>query len=246
MPWAPLAETHFLRYTLHLPLGGWRNINRPHSLVSPSPMDFSHSQDHAACTSLPLPSEMPVMLLSECYLFPGCFLPLFIFEQRYRDMLAHTLKNHRMFCIGTRESKSGTGVVPVSTAGLVHTCVKHDDGTSHLILLGLRRIRLTGWVQEAPFPVAKVEAMPSEPAPRAVLEQLRTEALNNLPGCPEESAEAVKSLSDHLRKCADPEIVCDILAYHFLHRCKSLRAVLMETCVVKRYQALLQALKSKG
>lgn len=209
-------------------------------------MDFSNSQDHAACTSLTLPGEMPVMLLSECYLFPGCFLPLFIFEQRYRDMLAHALKTHRMFCIGTRDTKSSNGVVPVSTAGLVHTCVKHDDGTSHLILLGMRRIRLTGWVQETPFPIATIEPIASEPAPREILEELRTEALSHLPPCPEESAATVKALSEHLRQCNDPEIVCDILAYHFLHRCKSLRAVLMETCVIKRYRALLQALKSKG
>jgi len=209
-------------------------------------MDFSNSQDHAACTSLTLPSEMPVMLLSECYLFPGCFLPLFIFEQRYRDMLAHVLQTHRMFCIGTRDTKAGGGVVPVSTAGLVHTCVKHEDGTSHLILLGLRRIRFTGWVQDLPFPIAHVEPVPSQPAPLEILEELRTEALSHLPPCPDESAETVKALGEHLRQCKDPEIVCDILAYHFLHRCKSLRAVLNETCVIKRYKALLQALKGKG
>lgn len=208
-------------------------------------MDSHPSQDHAACSAITLPGEMPVMLLSECYLFPGCFLPLFIFEQRYRDMLTHVLQTNRMFCIGTRESKTSNGVFPISTAGMVHTCVKHDDGTSHLILLGMRRIRFTGWVQESPFPIAKIEAMASQPAPADVLEELRAEALSHLPACPEESAEAVKALSDQLRKCDNPEIVCDILAYHFLHRCKSLRAVLMEPCVVKRYQALLHALKGK-
>ena len=186
------------------------------------------------------------MILSECYLFPGCFIPLFIFEQRYRDMLKHALQTHRMFCIGTRESKTSSNVLPISTAGLVHSCVKHDDGTSHLILMGLRRIRLVNWKQESPFPLATIEPVATSKAPIEELNRLRDEALDNLPGCPEESAEAVRSLSERLRTCSDPEIVCDILAYHFIRRCKPLRAVLTETCAIKRYQTLLQELKAQA
>ena len=33
---------------------------------------------------------------------PGCFLPLFIFEERYRLMLKHALNTDRMFCVGIR------------------------------------------------------------------------------------------------------------------------------------------------
>jgi Lon protease-like protein len=209
-------------------------------------MDFSPPQDYDACTALSLPAEMPVMVLSECYLFPGCFLPLFIFEQRYRDMIKHALQTHRMFCIGTRESKTSPNVLPISTAGLVHSCVKHDDGTSHLILMGLRRIRLVGWKQESPFPLARIEPVATSEASVEVLNQLRNEALENLPTCHEESAEVMQNLSNKLRQCENPELVCDILAYHFIRRCKALRAVLTETCAVKRYQTLLQELKARG
>ena len=41
-----------------------------------------------------LPSEVPVMTLPNATLFPQALLPLYIFEPRYRRMLADTLASH--------------------------------------------------------------------------------------------------------------------------------------------------------
>lgn len=209
-------------------------------------MDLTKATDQQACAGLALPDTLPVMMLSDCYLFPGCFLPLFIFEQRYREMLAHALQTHRMFCIGTRTGGDDqeNQLMRVSTAGLIHSCVKQSDGTSHLILMGLRRVRFTGWVQEKPFLLASIEPLDSEPADPAVLQSLKTEALDNLPACPSEAAEAIQLLCDKLRACNHAEMACDILAYHFIRRNAVLRAVLSETNVEKRYHLLIKELKS--
>ena len=131
----------------------------------------------------------------------------------------------------------------MSTAGLIHSCVKQADGTSHLILMGLRRVRLTGLVQEKPFLLAKVEPLVSDPADPAVLRQLKEEALHNLPECPAEAAEAIHILCDKLRACSHSEMACDILAYHFIRCSDALRAVLAEPNVEKRYRLLLKELK---
>ncbi|MDB6073482.1 MAG: hypothetical protein JWO89_1122, partial [Verrucomicrobiaceae bacterium] len=40
-------------------------------------MDQDHMKPTARC-HFSLPEEMPVMVLTDCFLFPGCFLPLFI------------------------------------------------------------------------------------------------------------------------------------------------------------------------
>ena len=49
--------------------------------------------------------------------------------------------SERFFCIGTSEPDADTDddgrpVAPISTAGMIRACVTHDDGTSHLLLLG--------------------------------------------------------------------------------------------------------------
>lgn len=196
------------------------------------------------CTALTLPAELPVMVLSDCYLFPGCFMPLFIFEQRYRDMLDTVLSGNRMFCIGSRVSKHSDEVLPVTTAGLVHACVKHDDGTSHLILMGLRRVRLLNWVGQEPYRVATVEPLPTKAAPTDVLDRLRCDALGSIPSCPDEAVPAIEALCKDLKRSSDPELVCDILSYHFINHAGTLRSLLMEPCAVRRYEVLIDALRS--
>ena len=95
--------------------------------------------------SMKLPREVPVMTLPNATLFPQALLPLYIFEPRYRQMLADALHSHRMFSVamqqpGTkRESPS-----PVAGLGLIRVSVGHRDGTSHLVLQGLARVELEG------------------------------------------------------------------------------------------------------
>ena len=184
------------------------------------------------------------MVLTDCFLFPGCFLPLFIFEERYCQMLKHALATNRMFCVGTRipRSQHGADVMMVSTAGLIRSCVTQADGTSHLMLMGMQRIKLTGWVQEKPFRIAAVEPLVTHEADQAEVVRLRDEALSNIPPCPHEAAKAMESLSEQLRLCGDPELICDILIYHFVRRSPALRAALSECCLIKRYHLLIEEL----
>src|SRR5256886_16469437 len=95
-----------------------------------------------------IPSEIPVMTLPNATLFPQALLPLYIFEPRYRQMLADALHSNRMFSVAmqkpgsTRESPS-----PVAGLGLIRVWVAHRDGTSHLCLQGVARVELEGTVR---------------------------------------------------------------------------------------------------
>src|SRR5438132_1213313 len=90
-----------------------------------------------------IPREIPLMTLPNATLFPQALLPLYIFEQRYRQMLTDALHSNRMFSVAMqrpgniRESPS-----PVAGLGLIRVSVGHRDGTSHLILQGIARVDL--------------------------------------------------------------------------------------------------------
>ena len=189
----------------------------------------------------PLPAEMPVMVLPDCHLFPGCLLPLFMFEERYRLMLVHVLDTNRMFCIGNREGPlESSPVSAYSTAGLVRCCVKQDDGTSHLLLLGLRRIHITGWVQEKPFRIARIEPVPTEVEDAVEALRLKDRALALFQAGGDGQA---KQLREALDKNDDVEMVCDVLSYHFT-RCPLLQQKLLgETSLERRYEMLIEALE---
>jgi Lon protease-like protein len=195
-----------------------------------------------ALRSVELPTVLPVMVLSECYLYPGCYLPLFIFEERYRLMLEHALLTDRMFCIGTRQESSGK-ILPVSVAGLIHSCIKQADGTSRLVLMGLQRIHLRNWVHGGPFEMIEIEPLLTEPVADATLQTLRQEAMGLLPSFPPDISEPLKALINTLHACEDPELLCDLITYHFIRGDEAQSRILTHSCVVNRYATLLAELR---
>ncbi len=188
-----------------------------------------------------LPDSMPLIVLPECHLFPGCLMPLYIFEERYRQMLAHALSNNRMFCIGNRIDNDGEETISeFSTAGLVRACVQQDDGTSQLLLLGLQRIQFTGWIQEKPFRIASIKAVPTIVEKEVDIVMLKEKALS-LFNIGEEGQ--AKKLRDVLALNDDLDLVCDVLSYHFT-RCPKLQQKLLgEPSLTRRYELLITALE---
>src|SRR5437867_1685310 len=117
------------------------------------------------------------MVLPGAHLFPNAILPLFIFEPRYREMLAWSLDQQRMFCIapmkpGISEARSPEDFHHIVGLGLVRACVGHEDGTSHLALQGLARVKITGFLQETPFRIAELRELRSQPVDASEGEEL--------------------------------------------------------------------------
>ncbi len=112
-----------------------------------------------------LPSEVPVMTLPHATLLPQAFLPLYIFEPRYRQMLRDSLGSARMFSVAMqkpgriRETPS-----PVAGLGLIRGSVQHDDGTSHLLLQGIARVELVETVRYKPYRVQRIRPLESPPS----------------------------------------------------------------------------------
>src|SRR5438094_7010303 len=99
-----------------------------------------------------IPREIPVMTLPKATLFPQALLPLYIFEPRYRQMLADALHSNRMFSVAMqRPGSSRETPSSVAGLGLIRVSVGHRDGTSHLILQGLARGELEDPVRYKPY-----------------------------------------------------------------------------------------------
>src|SRR2546423_4553569 len=120
-----------------------------------------------------LPNEVPVMTLPSATLFPQALLPLYIFEPRYRQMLADTLKSERMFSVAMQKPGS-TRESPCQVAGLglIRVSVDHQDGTSHLILQGLTRVELRQTVQYKPYRVQCIRPLQAAPNDSVMVDAL--------------------------------------------------------------------------
>ena len=187
-----------------------------------------------------LPETLGLIVLEDCFHFPGCFLPLYIFEQRYRLMLEDALASSRMIGVGTMVDGE---LLPVTTLGLIRASKKGLDGTSHVMLYGVTRVRFTGWVQEKPCRIATIEPFSTlvEGSP-ASLEALRDRALQLLPPVTPECGEAMQKLRSLLSEMECPDMVCDILSYHFVREPVAAARLLTEPNLEQRYEILLEQL----
>ena len=100
-------------------------------------------------------------------------LPLYIFEPRYRRMLADALATHRMFSVAmqkpgrVRETPSA-----VAGLGLIRAARQNEDGTSLLLLQGITRVELGGAVRYRPYRVHRIHPLPSASADNVVVDAL--------------------------------------------------------------------------
>ena len=97
-----------------------------------------------------LPSTIPIFPLPNVVLFPNVFLPLHIFEPRYRQMVTDALGGERMIGMvllqpGHEDDYEGAPpVYEVGCAGLITHVERLNDGNFNIVLRGLERFRLVG------------------------------------------------------------------------------------------------------
>lgn len=196
---------------------------------------------------LSIPAYAPVMVLPGALLFPHTLMPLYIFEPRYRAMLTWSLEQHRMFCIapmkpGLTEATSEEDFHHTVGIGLVRACVGREDGTSHLVLPGLSRVRITGFVQEWPFRVAEIREVTSEPAGSLESPALTLKLLELCAHLKARGATMPEKLDEQLTQIDDPSVLTDVLAHTFLSDPEKRQAVFEEPKVGLRAHLLIHYL----
>lgn len=123
--------------------------------------------DHSdKSTSFPIPSTIPVFALPNVVLFPKTYLPLHIFEPRYRQMVDDTVMGGQ--CIGMALLKEGWetdyyGNPPVFGMGCVGRLVSVQplaDGRSNILLQGLERFEIATESYDKPYRQAAITLKP--------------------------------------------------------------------------------------
>ena len=102
-------------------------------------------------------------------LLPSGFLPLHLFEERYRTMIVDLLEGDREFGVVLirRGSEVGGGDerCDVGTRARVLEARQAPDGRWSVAAVGLQRLRVQRWLPDDPYPWAEVRPMPDAPGP---------------------------------------------------------------------------------
>jgi Lon protease-like protein len=113
-----------------------------------------------------LPATIPIFPLPNVVLFPNVFLPLHIFEPRYRAMTSDALQGDRI--IGMTLLQPGyeahyegrPRVYPVGCAGVITHTEQLADGRYNIVLRGIEKFRIDSEDTSREYRLAYVTPLP--------------------------------------------------------------------------------------
>src|SRR6476469_4475649 len=97
-----------------------------------------------------LPPTIPIFPLPNVVLFPNVFLPLHVFEPRYRAMVRDALATDHIIGMvllrpGYERNYEGRPpVYPIGCAGVITHSEALPDGRFNIILKGMEKFKMTG------------------------------------------------------------------------------------------------------
>jgi Lon protease-like protein len=115
---------------------------------------------------------LPLFPLPTVVLFPNVFLPLHIFEPRYREMVADALSGERLIGMvllrpGWEGDYDGRpAVYPIGCSGVITHVERLADGRYNLVLRGIERFRVLSEERDRSYRRGLVEWLRDEPLQR--------------------------------------------------------------------------------
>jgi Lon protease-like protein len=128
-----------------------------------------------------LPPTIPIFPLPNVVLFPNVFLPLHIFEPRYRKMVDDALNGDRIIGMvllrpgweGQYEGRPA--VYPIGCAGVITHAERLPDGRFNIVLRGMEKFRILDEQNEQQYRLASVEPVPDPGIDAASRNEMRGE-----------------------------------------------------------------------
>ena len=181
---------------------------------------------------------VPILPLPNVYLFPGCVMPLHIFEPRYRQMIEDQLDKTGRIVMGAllegqRDGEGRPAIHPIAGLGEIGRHERLPDGRFLVWLVGMARVR--------------IEEVPSNRLYRTV----RCENLEDFPATPEAEARlrprvktALLSRAHELLNLPDQVPLghlADLLLQRLPLSAPQMRVLYSEVSVERRADGALQA-----
>jgi Lon protease-like protein len=189
---------------------------------------------------------LPLFPLPTVVLFPNVFLPLHVFEPRYREMVADALASDRMIGMvllrpgWERDYEGRPPVYPIGCSGVITHVERVRDGRYNIVLRGMERFRILQEDDERPYRRAIIEPLVERPrgerdkaairVARAKLESLLASAVEHDPKMPS--------------SMADEDLV-NALAQYLDFEPLEKQALLERDCLRTRAESLVELLEMK-
>jgi Lon protease-like protein len=191
---------------------------------------------------------LPLFPLPNVVLFPNVFLPLHIFEPRYREMVADALASDRMIGMvllrpgWDRDYEGRPPLYSVGCSGVLTHNERLPDGRYNIVLRGMERFRIVEEDHALSYRRAVVQPLPDDAldaADRAAVRQQRSK-LESMLG-PTRSSTGDSRMPASM---SDEDLV-NALAQYLDFEPLEKQALLEQPCLRSRAESLVELLEMK-
>jgi ATP-dependent Lon protease len=156
----------------------------------------------------PLPDALPVLPLRETVTFPDTLTPLAVAQDRSIKLVDDVLSGNRMLVmVASKDPELDTpgpnDLYDVGVAGVVARMLKVPDGTLRILVQGGQRVKLSDYVSEDPYLVARIDELPDiqddSPELQALTRNVQntfSQIIEQIPYLPEELQLAVTNMDE--------------------------------------------------
>lgn len=162
-----------------------------------------------------LPAIIPIFPLPNVVLFPGVPLPLHIFEQRYREMIADIKDGDGILGMTLlrgdwrQQYSTNPEVFTVGCAGRIVSVEELADGRYNILLHGIREFEIQREMRTRSYRLAEVRWRPLPPVDFSLEAEVRGELMRRLHAYVEQHFE------DKVRRLLDDPTLGDQLLINF-------------------------------
>jgi Lon protease-like protein len=193
---------------------------------------------------------VPLFPLPNVVLLPGAVLPLHIFEQRYKIMLAHALEGDRKIAMALlkpgweKDYYHRPAIDSAVCVGRILTHEKLPDGKYNLLLQGEFRAQINCEIEGDPYRQASVGPIPQTHVLEIDLANYRQRLLEMV--C--SHAFTQTPLSQQLKRIVTSHLctsdAADLLAFNFIEDIDVKQSILADGDVIRRVAKIVSALET--
>ena len=197
---------------------------------------------------------LPLFPLPNVVLFPNVFLPLHIFEPRYREMVADALAGDRLIGMVLlrpgyeRDYEGRPPVYPVGCRGVMTHAERLPDGRYNIVLRGLDRFRIVSENDERSYRRAAIDILHEHAltaAERTTIRERRSKIEAMLTPMIERGAAGPSITDTKLPAAMSDEDLIHALAQYLDLEPLEKQALLEQPCLLSRARSLAELLEMK-
>jgi Lon protease-like protein len=190
--------------------------------------------------------QIPIFPLPASFLFPGIYVPLHIFEERYKAMLKKVEEMDGDLAISYAPEIQPGKFFPhmICGAGPVRLLRRNEKSESDILVFGTHRVKFHRYIQEIPYLIGEGEVLSiHRDMPKKTEEDLTNQIRDMMVSWVFVNFEDSARPLQFFKNISDLEVLANFVAYYFVTDPEKKQKLLEEDNLEVKAQAVWQILK---